>query len=92
MLKELHKAHESRIKASEDDPIRHGFNLPGWERIKEGLQQYNECLVLGGNRSGKTTGFAKIVMEAVTESNDGHLVCFSQNEDTSIKVQQAAIW
>ena len=66
--------------------------MPGWERIKEGLQEYNECLVLGGNRSGKTTGFAKIVMEAVTESNDGHLVCFSQNEDTSIKVQQAAIW
>ncbi len=56
------------------------------------MQEYNECLVLGGNRSGKTTGFAKIIMEAVTESNDGHLVCFSQNEDTSIKVQQAAIW
>jgi hypothetical protein len=31
-------------------------------------------------------------MEAVTESMDGHIVCFSQNADTSIKVQQAAVW
>lgn len=92
LLKQLHKAHEGRIEASVSDPIRYGFDLPGWERIREGLQSYNECLALGGNRSGKTTGFAKIVMEAVTESNDGHVVCFSQNEDTSIKVQQAAIW
>jgi len=92
LLKQLHKAHEGRIEASVNDPIRYGFDLPGWERIREGLQSYNECLALGGNRSGKTTGFAKIVMEAVTESRDGHVVCFSQNEDTSIKVQQAAIW
>ena len=92
LLKQLHKAHEGRIEASVSDPIRYGFDLPGWERIREGLQSYNECLALGGNRSGKTTGFAKIVMEAVTESRDGHVVCFSQNEDTSIKVQQAAIW
>ena len=92
LLKELHKAHEGRIEASVSDPIRYGFDLPGWERIRDGLQSYNECLALGGNRSGKTTGFAKIVMEAVTESKDGHVVCFSQNEDTSIKVQQAAIW
>lgn len=92
LLKQLHKAHEGRIEASVSDPIRYGFDLPGWERIRDGLQSYNECLALGGNRSGKTTGFAKIVMEAVTESKDGHVVCFSQNEDTSIKVQQAAIW
>tara|TARA_B100000424_G_scaffold233955_3_gene197591 strand:+ start:2436 stop:4094 length:1659 start_codon:yes stop_codon:yes gene_type:complete len=92
LLKQLHKAHEGRIEASVSDPIRYGFDLPGWERVRDGLQSYNECLALGGNRSGKTTGFAKIVMESVTESKDGHVVCFSQNEDTSIKVQQAAIW
>jgi hypothetical protein len=31
-------------------------------------------------------------MEAVTNNPDGHIVCFSQNADTSVKVQQAAIW
>ena len=92
LLAELHRAHEGRIKASQEDPLRYGFDLDGWKRIEEGLSQYNECLTLGGNRSGKTTGCAKILMKAVTENTDGHVVCFSQNADTSIKVQQAAVW
>ena len=92
LLAELHRAHEGRILASEEDPLRYGFDLPGWKRIERGLEQYNECLTLGGNRSGKTTGCAKAVMKAVTESRDGHIVCFSQNADTSVKVQQAAVW
>jgi hypothetical protein len=33
-----------------------------------------------------------MLMEAVTESMDGHVVCFSQNADTSVKVQQSAVW
>jgi hypothetical protein len=92
LLGDLHKAHEGRIKAAEEDPLRYGFDLAGWKRIEEGLADYNECLTLGGNRSGKTTGCAKMVMKAVTENYDGHIVCFSQNADTSVKVQQAAVW
>mgnify|MGYP003113700731 CR=1 FL=1 len=92
LLGELHAAHEGRIQAATEDPLRYGFDLAGWDRIKDGLSEYNECLTLGGNRSGKTTGCAKIVMEAVTQNVDGHIVCFSQNADTSVKVQQAAVW
>ena len=87
-----HKSHEEAIISAANEPLKHGFDLNGWNRIKWGMSNYNEVLALGGNRSGKTTGCAKIVMQAVTESTDGHIVCFSQNEDTSIKVQQAAIW
>lgn len=92
LLAELHRAHEGRIEASISDPLKYGFDLDGWSRMEKGMHDYNECLVLGGNRSGKTTGCAKMIMKAVTESRDGHLVCFSQNSDTSVKVQQAAIW
>lgn len=92
LLEELHKAHEGRIQAATEDPIRHGFDLPGWERMTDSFKDYNEVLALGGNRSGKTTGCAKRIMEAVSSNNDGHIVCFSQNADTSIKVQQPAIW
>lgn len=92
LLEALHRAHEGRIRAAVEDPLRYGFNLDGWIRIREGLEQHNECLCLGGNRSGKTTGCAKLVMDEVTKSQDGHIVCFSQNADTSVKVQQAAIW
>ena len=92
LLEQLYKAHEGSIQAAEDDPVRYGFDLDGWERMDSSLSQYNECLVLGGNRSGKTTGCAKMVMKAVMENEDGHIVCFSQNADTSVKIQQAAIW
>ena len=92
LLAELHRAHEGRILASEEDPLRYGFDLAGWNRMRAGLEEHNECLTLGGNRSGKTTGCAKMVMQSVTENMDGHIVCFSQNADTSVKVQQAAIW
>jgi len=92
LLVDLHKAHEGRIEASIDDPIRYGFDLNGWNRIRDGLGEFDECLTLGGNRSGKTTGCAKIMMQSVMENNNGHIVCFSQNADTSVKVQQAAVW
>ena len=92
LLKSLYESHEGRIKASQEDPLRHGFNLEGWQRIEDGLENHNEVLALGGNRSGKTTGCAKLVMQSVVNNMDGHIVCFSQNEDTSIKIQQAAVW
>jgi hypothetical protein len=92
MLAEIHQAHEGRIQAALDDPLRHGFDLPGWQRIRDALRDYNEVITFGGNRSGKTTGCAKLLMEDVTKQMDGHVVCFSQNADTSVKVQQAAVW
>lgn len=92
LLQKLHEAHEGRIKAAEEDPLRHGFELAGWSRMRQAIEEYDEVITFGGNRSGKTTGCAKMVMEAVTQNTDGHVVCFSQNADTSVKVQQAAIW
>ncbi len=62
VLQELHKAHEGRIEAALDDPLRYGFDLQGWSRMREALEDYNEVLTLGGNRSGKTTGCAKMLM------------------------------
>ena len=91
-LQELHRMREGLIRASQEDPLRNGFDLDGWSRIRDAIGKSNEVLALGGNRSGKTTGCAKLLMEAVTENTDGHVVCFSQNVDTSIKVQQAAVW
>ena len=92
LLADLHRVHEGRIQAATEDPMRYGFDLAGWDRMRTGLRANNEVLALGGNRSGKTTGCAKMLMEAVTQSMDGHIVCFSQNADTSIKVQQSAVW
>ena len=60
--------------------------------MRDAIKDYDEVITFGGNRSGKTTGCAKMLMQAVVENTDGHVVCFSQNADTSVKVQQAAVW
>jgi hypothetical protein len=38
LLAELHRAHEGRIQAAEEDPLRYGFDLDGWSRIREALR------------------------------------------------------
>ena len=38
LLRQLFEAHEGRIQAAEEDPIRHGFDLEGWQRVREGLE------------------------------------------------------
>ena len=53
---EVWKAREDAIKLTIDDPLRHGVNLVSWDRIRWALSEYNEVLVLGGNRGAKTTG------------------------------------
>ena len=92
LVQKLLEAREERIRLSKEDPLRFGFELTSWQRIREVLKDYYEVLVLGGNRAAKTTGIAKIAMESITECTDGHIVLFSQNADTSVKVQQAALW
>ena len=78
-LLDLWEEHERLIARSKSDPLRYGFELSSWTRIREMLVEYNEVLVLGGNRSAKTTGTGKLAMESVTEQMDGHIVMFSQN-------------
>ena len=64
LLQDLHEAHEGRIRASESDPVRYGFDLDGWERMRNGIDKYNECLVLGGNRSG-TVSYTHLTLPTI---------------------------
>ena len=50
LLEELHRAHEGRIQAAEEDPLRYGFDLPGWSRMREAISEYDEVITFGGNR------------------------------------------
>ena len=47
LLSDMHILHEKRIQDSIENPLYHGFDLDGWDRIRDGLSKYNECLTLG---------------------------------------------
>lgn len=83
---------EEAIKTAEEDPYNHGFDLDHWKRAEELLGQYSTVMCLGGNRSGKTTWGAKMVVKAAIENPESKIICFAQDEDASVRVQQAAVY
>jgi phage terminase large subunit-like protein len=55
---------ENKIKAELNDPMRYGHELPHWPDADKLLGRFNEIVVLGGNRSGKTEYAAKRMAQA----------------------------
>lgn len=91
-LIELHGLYHKAISDSARDPYRYGFVLPNWKTADSLLDQYDQLLILGGNRSAKTTYGARAVVKAATENKSATIVCFAQNHELSVLVQQSAIF
>ena len=56
---ELLEMRENRIRAEQSDPIRYGTEFDSWADSDKLLSEYNEMIILGGNRAGKTEYAAK---------------------------------
>lgn len=87
-LKTLWEAHEARIAIADKDPVYSGFSLPQQEMVEEMLRQHTEVWVFGGNRSGKSFCSAKMVMRALLENPGTTIICWAQNEEASVEMQQ----
>lgn len=88
----LHRLYHEAIENSVKDPYRYGFLLPNWKRSWEMWQEYRTLLLLGANRSAKTTFGARTVVKALIENAGSTIYCFCQNESVSIEVQQSAVY
>lgn len=91
-LIELHRLYHTAIENSNLDPFRYGFLLPNWKRSWEIWQEFRTLLLLGANRSGKTTFGARTIVKALLENPGSTIYCFCQNESVSIEVQQSAVY
>jgi len=89
---EYHRVHHEAIENAENDPYRYGFRLPHWSKAEEHLQEVDEILALGGNRSGKTRFGAYAVVRAAIENPNSEIFCFAQTSEVSIRQQQGAVW
>ena len=83
---------EATIKLAEEDPLNHGFNLEHWGHAEDKLHKCLSVMCLGGNRSGKTEWGARTIVKAAIENPLSVIVCFAQDEDASIRIQQAAVF
>jgi hypothetical protein len=88
----VYRNYHEAIKKADSDPYRYGIVLENWKRMPELLGKANELLVLGGNRSAKTTGGAWLVVRCAMDNPNSLIVCFSQNAELSVLVQQSAIY
>lgn len=93
-LLEWYKAREAAIKLEKENPVKHGFVLPAQQKVRDILAKpgVDEVWVMGGHRSGKSHSAAAIVVEAMIENPGTRIMCWSQNERTSIQRQQPYIW
>jgi hypothetical protein len=86
------KAREDAISLSNTDPLNHGFPLPHWEKADELLAKYDTLFASGGNRSSKTEYGARSVVKAAIANPNAEIVCFAQDHDASVRIQQKAIF
>ena len=91
-LVELHRTRELAITNEAEDPYHFGYELPSWKKSWAYWQRYRTLLLLGANRSSKTEFGAKSVVKAALENPNSLIYCFSQNAETSVLVQQSAIY
>ena len=58
-LFEFYQSREDAIYAEKADPFHNGYEPKHWEMADETFSQVDECVILGGNRSGKANTLVK---------------------------------
>lgn len=85
-------AREEHIAREKLDPLTYGYEPPHWQRSTEIARKYREILVMGGNRSGKSTWAGKLAMRTLLEKPESRVWCFQTTNDNSISMQQPILW
>jgi len=91
-LVQLHTMFHTAIANSERDPYRYGFILDNWRKTEALLDKHDSVVALGGNRASKTQLGAWLTVKCAMENPDGLIICFAQNAELSVLVQQSAIF
>ena len=85
---ELHRQREEKIRLERVDPLRHGYDAAMFARLKALMVNYDEVLVMGGNRLGKTRDAVKLICQDQVERKQVQVAAFDRSERASINKQQ----
>tara|TARA_B100000886_G_scaffold303110_1_gene233585 strand:- start:22462 stop:24090 length:1629 start_codon:yes stop_codon:yes gene_type:complete len=91
-LSELLAKREELILQSAKDPFHNGIEPPHWKMADDEFSQVDELLVLGGNRSGKSTWASKRVVKCINDIPEANVLCMHTTASTSVEQQQQLIW
>lgn len=90
-LAEVHRRREEKIAAEHQDPLRHGWDGPMFHRVRSLLPNYDEILIMGGNRLGKTRDVTKLVVDDLVSHAGKLWTFFDRSERASINKQQRLV-
>lgn len=91
LAEEWVRKREAAIRAAKEDPLRHGFRPPAWELAERACRDYNEVLLSGANREGKTEFAARKAVEILLEAPGRKAAFFHSSEKSSIRQQQPRV-
>jgi phage terminase large subunit-like protein len=91
-LADFWRIREEQIANEKNDPLRYEWEPEVWRRADEILDTERELLILGGNRSGKSSFAAKRMMKAMLDKPDGRFWCFQETAANSVEMQQPLLW
>lgn len=75
-----------------EDPVQFGWALQSWLEVCENWKTYDTHVVLGGNRSSKTSFGARLVIWLMENIPECRIRAYQVNDDKSIAEQQAYVW
>ena len=75
-----------------DNPVGGGWTLPMWRKVMANWNKYPIIIILGGQRSTKSTLASRLAVWAAATIPQSEVRCYHVNEDRSIEDQQRFIW
>lgn len=92
---ELFQYHNARKRADEwaaVNPVGSGWVLPSWRKVMDHWQSHRIHILLGGNRSTKSTCAGRICVWALGTIPEAEVRCWHVNGDRSKQDQQRVIY
>lgn len=92
---QLRVAWETRVEVEENgklDPVEWGWVLPGWRQSMAAWKSHHIHVILGGNRSSKSSYAARLCVWAARTIPEAEIRCWHVNQDRSVEDQQRFIW
>ena len=78
--------------SEKEDPIKWGWTLPGWRRVMDRWDKDKVHVILGGNRSSKTTLCTRLLVHLAEQIPEAEIRSMHVSEERSIADAQRYIW
>ena len=78
--------------SEKEDPIKWGWTLPGWRRVMDRWKDTKIHVILGGNRSSKTTLCTRLLVHLAEQIPEAEIRSMHVSEERSIADAQRYIW